>query len=93
MSQKFPAYKVTCADIERLKIVAASVFDRSVSPQSRLETIARSAGFGSYAALRAGLEEGPVFLSGDQAREEAHIRKSGIDPAKVPFVEGISNDD
>lgn len=90
MSQKFPAYKVACADIERLKIVAASVFDRSVSPQSRLEIIARSAGFGSYAALRASLEEGPVFLSGDQAREESHIRKSGIDPEKVPFVEGVS---
>lgn len=90
MSQKFPAYKVTCADIERLKIVAASVFDRSVSPQTRLEIIARSAGFGSYAALRASLDEGSVFLSGDQSREESHIRKSGVDPAKVPFIEGVS---
>lgn len=93
MTQSFPAYQVTCADLDRIKAVAARIFDRTVSPQSRLEIISRSAGFGSYAALRAALKEGPVRLSGNQDLEEVFIAKAGLDAAPIAFVDGISHND
>jgi len=93
MTQCFPAYQLTCADLDRLKAAAARVFDRSVSPQSRLELIARSAGFGSYAALRSALAQGPARLTGDQEREEAFIVSAGLEEAPIAFVDGISHTD
>jgi hypothetical protein len=90
MTQYYPAYQLTYADIDRLKVVAARIFDRKVSPQSRLEIISRSSGFNSFAALKTALKEGPIWLIGDQSREEEHINQAGIDLNSVPFVSGIS---
>lgn len=78
-------YQVTYADLERIKAVAARIFDRSVSPQSRLEMIARSSGFGSYAAFLAALKSGPVRLVGDQEREKAFIAAAGLEDAPITF--------
>lgn len=90
MTQSYPAYQLTCADIDRLKVVAARIFDRKVSPQSRLEIIARSSGFNTFAALKAALKTAPVLLTGNQYYEEAHIKTAGIDPRYVPFINGVS---
>lgn len=90
MTQSYPAYQLTCADIDRLKVVAARIFDRKVSPQSRLEIIARSSGFNTFAAMKAALKTAPVLLVGSQYCEETHIRSAGIDPKYVPFINGVS---
>jgi hypothetical protein len=90
MKQSYPAYQITYADLERLKIVASRVFGRGVSPASRMEIIARSSGFNTYASFLSSLKEGPVWITGDQSKEESFILKSGMDPSEVPFIHGIS---
>jgi len=88
--QRHPSYKITYSDLERVKNVAARIFDRSISPQMRLEIIARSAGFKSYAAFLAELKQGPVLLWGDQNKEEECVRQFNLDPAGVPYIVGMS---
>lgn len=89
MTQIFPAYKLTCNDIDRLKVVAARIFDRQVSPQTRLEIIARSAGYGTYASMLAALDEHPILLSCNQDAEEAFIAQSKLDLATIPYIRGV----
>lgn len=85
----YPAYKITYADLDRLKAVAARIFDRSVSPQSRMEIVARSSGFKTYAAFLATLKETPILLWGKQDVEEDCARHLGVSQTGMPYIHGV----
>ena len=87
--QKLPAYKITHADLDRVTAVAARIFDRSISPQSRMEIIARSAGFNTYAAFLATLKDHPILLWGNQKTEESCAQQFKLDQKGIPYIEGV----
>lgn len=88
--QKLPAYKITHADLDRLKAVAARVFDRSISPQSRMEIIARSAGFRTYASFLAVLKEMPILLWGNQQIEEDCTLSLNLNQKGIPYIPNVN---
>lgn len=90
MQHFFPAYRITISDLPRVKAVAARVFGRDVPTQTRLEIIARGAGFKTYASFLATLHKEPILLNGDQAREERYIADSVPKSVSPPFYKGVS---
>jgi hypothetical protein len=90
MQNFFPAYRITISDLPRIKAVAARVFGREVPTQTRLEIIARGAGFTTYAGFLNALHKAPILLTGDQEREQRYISTSVPETVCLPFYKGVS---